>query len=65
MLLAGIVLTALAGVAIGLFIYLVDDVILCILTFWNLGGLNGASYARLWPLLLATLVVVLWLLCRA
>ena len=65
MLLAGIALTALAGAAIGLFTYLADDATLRTLTFWNLGSLNGASYARLWPLLLATLVVALWLPRRA
>lgn len=65
MLLAGIALTALAGAAIGLFTYLADDATLRTLTFWNLGSLNGASYARLWPLLLATLAVTLWLPRRA
>src|SRR5690606_30108383 len=35
------------------------------LAFCNLGGRNGASYARLWPLLLATLAVALWLPRRA
>ena len=65
MLLAGIALTALAGAAIGLFTYLADDATLRTLTFWNLGSLNGASYARLWPLLLVTAVVALWLPRRA
>ncbi|PIA72511.1 ABC transporter permease [Ectopseudomonas toyotomiensis] len=65
MLLAGIALTALAGAAIGLFTYLADDATLRTLTFWNLGSLNGASYTRLWPLLLATLAVALWLPRRA
>ncbi|TBV03739.1 FecCD family ABC transporter permease [Stutzerimonas kirkiae] len=65
MLLAGIALTALAGAAIGLFTYLADDATLRTLTFWNLGSLNGASYARLWPLLLVTLGVALWLPRRA
>lgn len=65
MLLAGIALTALAGASIGLFTYLADDATLRALTFWNLGSLNGASYARLWPLLLATLAVALWLPRRA
>ncbi len=65
MLLAGIALTALAGAAIGLFTYLADDATLRTLTFWNLGSLNGASYARLWPLLLVTAAVALWLPCRA
>ncbi|MET1081363.1 MAG: iron chelate uptake ABC transporter family permease subunit [Pseudomonas sp.] len=65
MLLAGIALTALAGAVIGLFTYLADDATLRSLTFWNLGSLNGASYARLWPLLLVTVTVALWLPWRA
>lgn len=65
MLLAGIALAALAGAAIGLFTYLADDATLRTLTFWNLGSLNGASYARLWPLLLITFAVALWLPRRA
>ena len=65
MLLAGIALTALAGSAVGLFTYLADDATLRTLTFWNLGSLNGASYARLWPLLLVTAGVALWLPRRA
>lgn len=65
MLLAGIALTALAGAAIGLLTYLADDATLRTLTFWNLGSLNGASYARLWPLLLVAVVVALWLPRRA
>ncbi|AOE87437.1 FecCD family ABC transporter permease [Pseudomonas sp. TCU-HL1] len=65
MLLAGIALTALAGAVIGLFTYLADDATLRSLTFWNMGSLNGASYSRLWPLLIVTLVVVFWLPRRA
>ena len=65
MLLAGIALTALAGSAVGLFTYLADDATLRTLTFWNLGSLNGASYARLWPLLIVTVGVALWLPRRA
>jgi iron complex transport system permease protein len=65
MLLAGIALTALAGAVIGLFTYLADDTTLRTLTFWNLGSLNGASYARLWPLLLVTVAVAFWLPRRA
>ncbi|MDF3867103.1 iron chelate uptake ABC transporter family permease subunit [Pseudomonas denitrificans (nom. rej.)] len=61
MLLAGIALTALAGALIGLFTYLADDATLRTLTFWNLGSLNGASYPRLWPLMLITLLVACWL----
>ncbi|KPA97616.1 ABC-type Fe3+-siderophore transport system, permease component, partial [Pseudomonas asplenii] len=65
MLLAGIALTALASSAVGLFTYLADDATLRTLAFWNLGSLNGASYARLWPLLLVTAGVALWLPRRA
>lgn len=65
MLLAGIALTAIAGAIIGLFTYLADDTTLRTLTFWNLGSLNGASYPRLWPLLLVTFGVALWLPRRA
>ncbi|WP_438866076.1 FecCD family ABC transporter permease [Pseudomonas abieticivorans] len=65
MLLAGVALTALAGSAVGLFTYLADDATLRTLTFWNLGSLNGASYQRLWPLLLIGAGVALWLPRRA
>ncbi|GAB3483753.1 FecCD family ABC transporter permease [Azotobacter salinestris] len=65
MLLAGLALSSLAGAAVGLFGYLADDAALRRLTFWNLGSLSGASYARLWPLLLATLGVAFWLPRRA
>ncbi|QEY64891.1 iron chelate uptake ABC transporter family permease subunit [Metapseudomonas lalkuanensis] len=65
MLLAGIALTALAGAVIGLLTYLADDATLRSLTFWNMGSLNGASYSRLWPLLIVTLFVVCWLPRRA
>ena len=61
MLLAGIALTALASALIGLFSYLADDATLRSLTFWNLGSPNGASYPRLWPLLLVGAVVAVWL----
>ncbi|TFF41024.1 iron ABC transporter permease [Pseudomonas sp. RIT623] len=65
MLLAGIAMTALGGSAVGLFTYLADDATLRTLTFWNLGSLNGASYERLWPLLLVATAVALWLPRRA
>lgn len=65
MLLAGVAMTALAGSIIGLFTYLADDATLRTLTFWNLGTLNGASYARLWPLLLVCVFVIGWLPRRA
>ncbi|WP_407926450.1 FecCD family ABC transporter permease [Aquipseudomonas ullengensis] len=65
MLLAGVAMTAMAGAGVGLFTYLADDATLRSLTFWNLGSLNGASYQRLWPLLLVALGVALWLPRRA
>ena len=65
MLLAGVALSALAGALIGLFTYLADDATLRSLTFWNMGSLNGASYARLWPLLLVGVGVTIWLPRRA
>ncbi|WP_277372759.1 iron ABC transporter permease [Pseudomonas sp. AA-38] len=65
MLLAGVAMTALAGAGVGLFTYLADDATLRSLTFWNLGSLNGASYSRLWPLLLVAVGVACWLPRRA
>ncbi|HEX9858534.1 MAG TPA: iron ABC transporter permease, partial [Paracoccaceae bacterium] len=47
MLLAGIALAALAGAATGVLIYLADDRQLRDLTFWGMGSLAGASWARL------------------
>ncbi|RFP99386.1 iron ABC transporter permease [Pseudomonas putida] len=65
MLLAGVAMTALGGAVVGLFSYLADDATLRTLTFWNLGSLNGASYQRLWPLLLVAAGVAVWLPRRA
>ncbi len=65
MLLAGVAMTALGGAVVGLFSYLADDATLRTLTFWNLGSLNGASYERLWPLLLVAVAVAVWLPRRA
>jgi iron complex transport system permease protein len=46
MLLAGIALAALAGAASGLMVYAADDRQLRDLTFWGLGSLAGASWAK-------------------
>lgn len=47
MLLAGIALAALAGAATGILVYAADDQQLRDLTFWQLGSLAGASWAKL------------------
>jgi iron complex transport system permease protein len=65
LLLAGVAMTAMAGAGVGLFTFLADDATLRTLTFWNLGSLNGAGYPRLWPLLIVTVGVALWLPRRA
>lgn len=46
MLLAGIAITAISGALVGLLSYLADDSMLRTLTFWNMGSLAGADYAR-------------------
>ena len=47
MLLAGIALAALASAGTGFLVYMSDDNQLRDLTFWNLGGLGGATWAKL------------------
>lgn len=47
MLLAGIALGALAGAVTGVLIYLADDSQLRDLTFWSMGSLAGATWAKL------------------
>jgi iron complex transport system permease protein len=47
MLLGGIALAALAGAITGLMIFLSDDQQLRDFTFWSLGGLGGASWAKI------------------
>jgi len=46
MLLAGIALGALAGALSGILVYIADDTQLRDLTFWGLGSLAGASWAK-------------------
>lgn len=60
MLLAGIALGALAGALTGILVYLADDTQLRDLTFWNMGSLAGASWAKLaasLPLILPVLLL--------
>lgn len=47
MLVAGIAVNAFAGAGTGLFAYLANDAQLRTLTFWNLGGLGGATWETL------------------
>lgn len=58
MLLAGIALGALAGAVSGMLVYMADDRQLRDLTFWGLGSLAGATWAKLLiagPLILAAI----------
>ncbi|MFN3208343.1 MAG: FecCD family ABC transporter permease [Roseovarius sp.] len=64
MLLAGIALAALAGAISGIFIYMADDSQLRDLTFWGLGSLAGASWAKVLtagPLILLAISMALTL----
>ena len=64
MLLAGIALGALAGAVTGLLVYAADDRQLRDLTFWGLGSLSGASWAKLAvaaPIMVLSMVGTLWL----
>ena len=61
MLLGGIAMSALAGAASGVLIYMADDAQLRDLTFWGMGSLSGATWTRLAvaaPLLLASFAAV-------
>lgn len=51
MLLAGIALGALAGAMTGVLVYLADDSQLRDLTFWSMGSLAGATWAKLLAIL--------------
>lgn len=60
MLLAGIALGALAGAATGILVYLADDRQLRDLTFWGMGSLAGAGWAKIaaaLPLILPVLIL--------
>lgn len=64
MLLAGIVLGALAGALSGILVYIADDTQLRDLTFWGLGSLAGASWAKVFaagPMILLAIGVSLTL----
>jgi iron complex transport system permease protein len=60
-LLGGIAIAALAGAAIGLLVFLADDRQLRDITFWMLGSLGGATWAKaatITPFLLALLIAI-------
>ena len=60
LLLAGIALGAIAGAATGILTYLADDQQLRDLTFWSMGSLAGASWAKIataLPLILPALIL--------
>lgn len=60
MLLAGIAIAALAGAATGVMVYVANDQQLRDLTFWGLGSLAGATWARVFaaaPVILAALAL--------
>ncbi|HVZ51900.1 MAG TPA: iron chelate uptake ABC transporter family permease subunit [Pseudolabrys sp.] len=60
-LLAGLAISALAGAALGLLVFIADDRQLRDITFWMLGSLGGATWnkaAVLTPFLLALLVLI-------
>ena len=60
MLLAGIAVASLTGALTAVLIYLADDQQLRTLTFWGLGSLAGASWAKLWtalPLIMPALIL--------
>ncbi len=64
MLLAGIALGALAGAAVGVMVYMADDRQLRDLTFWGMGSLAGATWAKLaaaLPLVALALLLAPWL----
>jgi len=65
MLLAGVAANALAYSGIGYLTFLADDAQLRDLTFWTLGSLGGATWARILPALLLIGVAVAGLLTLA
>lgn len=64
MLLAGIALGALSGAISGLLVYAADDQQLRDLTFWGLGSLAGATWAKVataTPIIAAAVIGAMWL----
>ncbi len=59
MLLAGIAITALAGALGSLLEFFADNEMLRRISLWKMGGLDGASYPRLWLASIVTAVVMI------
>ncbi len=62
LLLAGLAMNALTAAGVGYLSYLGTDAQLRALTFWLLGGLGGATWREIWPMLLLMGVAALGLL---
>ena len=63
-LLAGLAIAAIANAGIGLLVFVADDRQLRDITFWMLGSLSGATWAKLTalaPVLAAALIACLWI----
>ncbi len=58
MLLAGVALGAMAGAMTGFLAFLSDDRQLRDLTFWSLGSLGGANWAKVWAIAPVMLVLI-------
>ncbi|HEX3809561.1 MAG TPA: iron ABC transporter permease [Rhizomicrobium sp.] len=65
LLLAGLAINALTTAVIGYLTYLGNDAQLRALTFWLLGGLGGATWPQIWPVLIAMGVAVAALIALA
>jgi iron complex transport system permease protein len=63
-LLAGLAIAAIANAGIGLLVFMADDRQLRDITFWMLGSLSGATWAKtavIAPVLAAALIACLWI----
>lgn len=63
-LLAGLAIAAIANAGIGLLVFIADDRQLRDITFWMLGSLSGATWAKttvIAPVLAAALIACLWI----
>ncbi len=63
LLLAGLAMNALTAAGVGYLVYLGTDAQLRALTFWLLGGLGGAAWPQVWPMLVVMGAAGLGLFC--